>query len=407
MIKLIGLTSVGIICLGMNLFWSAYSSTLRQETHLEFDRNLILQRNSKPGAWAIPKITRTPEGNALIVVQDRAGGDWGKPIYPVALRSDDGGKRWTDPVRLIPDDFPRIDRCLFKPTGLVADLLKSKLFVFISRAPLTKPDGSPLLERDFYQNIQATRRQGRAWFVVESSDDGRSWSTPKEITHQLIKKHHWQEWSPVHSGLQIQTGPFKGRLVVPVRCHCPPSDPSPTFDSQWQTNGVLFSDDHGATWTPGGTTGAHFGEASLVELGDGSLYLHQRASFSQKPQRWYAFSTDGGVTFSESKLTGQRDAPCHAGITKLADNRLLLSHVPGPGRKNLTLSISDPSGRDWREVFVIDSNPTAYSDLCRLADDSFLLVYETGKTQSRKDIAVARFNASWLQTHLINGFKNP
>jgi len=361
-----------------------------------FTKQLLLDRKDHPGAWAIPKMVRTPQGNVLIVLQDRSGGDWGKPIFPVALRSENGGKDWSQPMPLLPEGFPRMDDCIFKPTGIVCDHERSKMFVFISRAPLRKEDGSPLLERDFYRNIQETRALGRAWFVLESEDDGRTWSPPREITDQLIHKPHWQEWSPVHSGIQITKGPYRGRLIVPVRCHCPPSDPSPEFDSQWQTNGVLFSDDHGRTWTPGGTTGAHFGEASVAELADGSLYLHQRASFSQKPLRWFAVSQDGGKSFSVSKQTGQRDAPCHAGITTLRDGTLLLSHVPGPGRKDLTLSIGNPSGTEWKACKIVDRSPTAYSDICQVSEDSFLLIYETGQKTSRQNIAMARFNLDWL-----------
>ena len=374
------------------------SLVLQTSAAPEFSRQTLLDRGDQPGAWAIPKLVVTPEGAALMVLQDRSGGDWGKPIFPMALRSEDQGATWTEPTALLPEDFPRLDDCIFKPTGVVSDKETSTIFVFISRAPLRQEDGSPLLERDFYRNIQATRALGRAWFVIKSTDDGRTWSVPREVTRQFIKRPHWQEWSPVHSGIQLSKGPFAGRLIVPVRCHCPPSNPSETFDSQWQTNGVLYSDDHGQTWIPGGTTGQHFGEASVVELEDGSIYLHQRASFSQTPQRWFAVSSDGGESFSESKLTGQRDAPCHAGIDRLDDGRLLLSHVPGPGRKNLTLSLGEAKGDSWKQIAIIDTAPTAYSDLRRLNETEFLLIYETGRTTSRQNIAVARFNAAWLRS---------
>ena len=367
-----------------------------------FSKQIILDRKGQPGAWAIPKMVATPRGNALIVLQDRSGGDWGKPIFPVMIRSEDEGGTWSEPTRLIPDNFPRLEDCIFKPTGIVVDHVSSKIFIFISRAPLRKPDGRLLLERDFYVNLQETRNQGRAWFLIESSDDGVTWSEPRVITQQLIKKPHWQEWSPVHSGIQLTQGPYKGRLIIPVRCHCPPSDPSPSFNSRWQTNGVVFSDDHGITWTPGGTTGEHFGEASLVELSDGNIYLHQRASFSQKPQRWFATSKDGGVTFSASKLTGQRDAPCHAGIIRLKDGRLLLSHVPGPQRNNLTLSIGSKKGDVWKVLAIMDTSPTAYSDICNLPGDTFLVTYETGEKTSRQSLAVARFNMEWLES--LTGF---
>ena len=152
-----------------------------------FEKQTVLARGEDAGAWAIPKLVRTPKGNALIVLQDRQGGDWGKPILPVALRSVDAGQHWSVPRPLLPTDFPRQDDCIFKPTGIVVDDEQGKIFVFISRAPLRKPDGSPLVERDFYRNIQATRAQGRAWFVIESTDDGITWSPPYGTRNTVVR----------------------------------------------------------------------------------------------------------------------------------------------------------------------------------------------------------------------------
>lgn len=384
------LTGLGLLMAGLSVAAGGVRATPR------FERSALLQRGARPGAWAIPKLTVTPRGTLLVVLQDRKGGDWGKPIFPMLLRSLDGGRSWRGPRELLRADFPRRDDCIFKPTGIVTDRETGRVFVFVSRAPLRQANGQPLLERDFYRHLQETRRLGRAWFLLSSDDDGVSWSEPREITAQLIKRRHWQEWSPVHSGLQMRHGAHAGRLVVPVRCHCPPTDPSPKFDTKWQTNGVLFSDDHGKTWTPGGATGPHVGEASLAELADGTLLLQQRASPGQPPRRWIATSRDGGVSFGPSRPTGQRDAPCHAGLLALPDGTLVMSHVPGPGRQRLTLSTSRDGGRSWQARRIVEPGAAAYSDLGRLPDGGLVCVYETGKTTSRKDLAVARFNEEWL-----------
>jgi len=39
---------------------------------------------------------------------------------------------------------------------------------------------------------------------------------------------------------------------------------------------VLISDDHGQTWRAGGLTQSHVGEACVVELSDGRVYVNSR-----------------------------------------------------------------------------------------------------------------------------------
>ena len=145
-----------------------------------FKKQIILRRKAEPGAFAIPKMVVTPRGTALIVAQDRQGGDWGKRIDPIGLRSTDGGKTWSQPFPLIPEDFPGRENFHMKPTGIVVDRLKNRIFVFISRSPLRNRNGEPIYERWFYSHPQQTRELGRAWFLVTSDDGGRTW-TPKRV----------------------------------------------------------------------------------------------------------------------------------------------------------------------------------------------------------------------------------
>ena len=364
-----------------------------------FEKTVVLARGERPGAYAIPKIVVTPKDTAIIVGQDRRGGDWGRRIAPFCLRSTDGGKTWSIPASLLPEDFPNQADYLLKPTGIVVDRKTGRVFVFISRSPLRSPGGKLIDEIWFYTHIQETRRYGRDWFLVHSDDEGASWSPPQEVTEQLIVKPYWQEWSPVHTGIQLQFGAHQGRLLVPVRCYCPEQDPS-EHDTKYQTNAVIYSDDGGKTWTPGGKSDPHLGECSVAEGSDGAIYINQRVSKGREGERWYAVSHDGGDSFAPSCGTGLEDARCHAGLLRYAapeGNVFLLSNVPGPKRTGLSISVSRDEGETWERRRVVHAGHTAYSDLAVLADRTVLCVYETGEKTSRKDLAVARFNWAWLE----------
>ena len=368
-----------------------------------FNSETVLKKEAANGAYAIPKIVSTKQDTILIVFQDRQGGDWGSSIAPLGMRSTDKGKTWSKPFSLVPEDFFDFSRFHVKPTGIVVDRIKGKIHVFISRSPLVNRKGETILERWFYTNIQETRELGRAWFQVSSSDDGKTWTKPREITEQLIVKAHWQEWSPVHTGFQIESGPHQGRMVVPVRCYCPETDPS-IHDLKYQFNGLIYSDDGGDTWIPGGKSESSVGECSIAERSDGTIYMNHRTSAieTRNPERLQNLSFDGGDTFTAMEPSGLQDARCHAGLIAMSDSNgervFLLSNVPGPGRKELTINLSIDEGRSWQPKRVIEHGPTAYSDLAVLSDGTIVCVFETGEKSSRKDLAIARFNLEWVNS---------
>ena len=379
-----------------------FSCSERKADNPFFEKAIVLKKEPSAGTYAIPKLVATPADSLLVVFQDRQGGDWGSPISPLCIRSVDKGETWSAPYPLVPDSFVPPDTFHVKPTGIVVDRHTGKIHVFISRSPLRDREGKEILERWFYSHIQETRDLGRAWFQVTSSDDGQTWSEPREITDQLTVKSSWQEWSPVHTGIQVQAGSHSGRLVVPVRCYCPETDPS-IHDLKYQFNGVIYSDDGGEAWVPGGRSESEVGECSIVERSDGAVYVNHRTSASKarNPERLQNVSLDGGETFTALEPSGLKDARCHAGLTALplsSGNRLLLmSSVPGPGRKGLTLNASEDEGRSWKLLRVIEPGQAAYSDLAVLSNGQIICVYETGEKTSRRHLAIARFNLAWIE----------
>jgi sialidase-1 len=63
--------------------------------------------------------------------------------------------------------------------------------------------------------IAKTSKDTRRIFVINSTDDGLTWSAPREITDDLkLTNWTWYATGP-GSGIQIQHGPHQGRLVIP------------------------------------------------------------------------------------------------------------------------------------------------------------------------------------------------
>jgi len=365
----------------------------------------IILRHSGDGVYAIPKMTVTESGTVLVALQDREGGDWAAPIHPMLVRSLDNGRSWSRPAP-IGSPLDENGRFHVKPTGIVEDRINGTTLVFLVRSPIQKADGTKIDERWFYTHLEETWGLGRAVFLVKSDDEGLTWSEPVNVTAQLKRKPYWQEWTPVHSGVQLQRGAYAGRLVVPIRAYTPAPDMD-VLDWDYQTNGLIVSDDGGANWNTSERSGDNLGEASIAELSDGAIYLNQRvAPGSDESNRNYAISRDGGFTFSERGV--HKDLPDvknHAGLisamTPDGEATLVFSNVPGTPtaprlRKGLAITLSRDDGMTWGQHREIEPGFAAYSDLAIAADGTLLCVYETGEHGARESIAVARFNWNWL-----------
>ena len=75
---------------------------------------------------------------------------------------------------------------------------------------------------------------------------------------------------------------------------------NPSYD------GVIYSDDNGATWQFGGgpdpsnPANAGVNEAAIVQLPDGAIYMNSRLKYADNtaPARGYSISYDGGITWT-------------------------------------------------------------------------------------------------------------
>ena len=191
---------------------------------------------------------------------------------------------------------------------------------------------------------------------------------------------------------------------------------------------MIYSDDHGATWQIGESTaigppidpdGVHLSaswvpgpydwegcECLAVERPDGRLYLTVRNQAGYKRKKAFAFSDDGGESWTPLGL--QNDLPgvtCQSSVIAMPNGkkenaRILWSGIVASdrpiGRRDLTVFLSEDGGQSFPKSRVVHAGPAAYSDMTVVPDGTVLVFYEGGKSRRYASIRLARFNLDWV-----------
>lgn len=329
--------------------------------------------------YRIPSIIATPSGSLLAFAEARKGGagDAGD-IDLVARRSDDGGRTW-GPMSVIGDNGPNT----FGNPCPVVDRDTGTIWL------LTTHNRGTDHERDI---LAGTSAGTRTVWVLRSTDDGRTWSTPAEITGSA-KQADWT-WYATGPGIGIQLR--GGRLVIPAN-HA-------VAGTQVHRSHVLYSDDHGTTWRIGGISADGTNESQAVELADGRVMLNMRNHPPRAPnRRQVAVSADGGLTFAMPRIDAALpEPPAQASVLRYTmqatggRNRLLFSNPSGRGRERMTIRLSEDEGETWPVWRVLHEGPAAYSCLVVLRDGTIGVLYERGQRTAYERITFARLDLAWL-----------
>ena len=246
-----------------------------------------------------------------------------------------------------------------------------------------------------------TSRDTRRVWVSQSNNDGLRWSKPIEIT-ATTKRPEWRWYATGPGvGIQLQKGPWKGRMVIP----CDHSIVSAN-DPDGYNSHVIISDDHGKTWYIGGVISPKVNECQVVELDNGTLMLNMRNYDRSKTTRAIATSTDGGITFSKVSHDPVLVEPiCQASFlrytlrSKHGRNRLLFSnpaHAKRGDRRDMTIRLSYDEGRSWPVSKLLYPGPSAYSCLTILPDGNIACLYEAGQKNPYEKIIFTSFTLEWL-----------
>lgn len=176
-------------------------------------------------------------------------------------RSGDGGKSWSQIVCIADHGMDSV-----LPTALVYDTAKQRVLL-VYNVIYNAPDRRATLPS----------RQ----FVIQSEDEGESWSRPREILKAVGNICVFGGGN----GFQVHHGDNVGRLIIPGGI---------------ARGGWFFSDDHGRSWSYRKIVNRGRREATGCETSDGTLVLYHRNSrgFGILESR----STDDGETWSPQRM---------------------------------------------------------------------------------------------------------
>lgn len=335
--------------------------------------------------YRIPSLIVTRGGTVLAFCEGRknSSGDAGN-IDLVLRRSTDGGRTWSPP-EVVWDDGG--NTC-----GNPCPVVDSRTGIVWLLSTWNRGDDHES------QIIAQKSKDTRRIFLLRSSDEGKTWSAPREITAD-VKEPNWTWYATgPGAGIQLERGRKKGRLVIPC-------DHIEAGTERYFSH-VIYSDDAGKSWRLGGRTPRdQVNECEVVEREDGSMILNMRSYDPTKKARQTAVSRDGGLTWEDQKIREDLIDPiCQASFRRLSwkSNRnpgaVLFSNAASTRREKLTLRVSFDDGETWAHSRVVEPNPSAYSSIAVLPKGKIGLLYETGEKHPYQTIVFTRTELAWL-TH--------
>lgn len=350
------------------------------------ERTLFTSGEGGYHTYRIPSLLCTQASTLLAFVEGRRNSRRDEGDIDILLRrSVDGGRTWSSPQVVV--DFGR-DTC-GNPTVLQDRNTGTIWLAFCGN----------LAEDTGFAVIGGRSRDTRRAYVTASTDEGLTWSLPREITNQVkAPDMRWYATGP-GIGIQISSGPHRGRIIVPGDHSYPEAGGDISGVPAAYGSHMIYSDDHGLTWQLGGIIRPRVGEPQVAELGDGhgGLLANLRA-FSGRGRRAQAISNDGDTTWSQTRDHDRLVEPvCQASLLRYSwpgeqtGDLLLFCNPASRRRENLVVRASGDGGNTWRRARIIHAGPAAYSCLARMPNGDVGCLYEAGDTALYERIVLAVF----------------
>ncbi|WP_165993997.1 exo-alpha-sialidase [Streptococcus catagoni] len=250
-----------------------------------------------------------------------------------------------------------------------------------------------------------------------SDDDGKTWSSPKDITSMVRSPEMKFLGVGPGTGIVLKYGEHKGRIVIPA------------YSTNWkshltgsQSSRLIYSDDHGQTWQMGAavndnrviasgerihsSTMNHPNEqntesvALQLKNGDIKLFLRNKTGKLQ-----VATSKDGGASWQNDLETYEDVNEVYVQLSAIAlehDGKeyVLLANANGSGRNNGHVRLAEVQNDGklkWIHHRLIQEGEFAYNSLQEIGEDQFALLYEHKEgNQNTFTLSLKTFNWEFL-----------
>lgn len=309
--------------------------------------------------FRIPALCRTSKGTLLAFAEGRKSvGD--QSSNELVLRRREAGSEDWGPLQVVQADAPNSlnNPCVLATKG-------GRVWMMYQRYP--SGIGERSVEAGYSLEKSCTA------FVTYSDDDGKSWSTPRNVSEQVKFPIMKSLASGPGVGIELERGKHKGRLVFPFN----------GGGNGDYNDFVAYSDDKGKTWKRGDLApkvpGTNPNECQVAELVNGDLYFNSRNQ-AKTHMRLTSVSRDGGKSWSTMTLEPTLvDPVCQGSLVRVSFSPDILAFTNADsesGRKNGTIRFSRDGGKTWPVGKVIVPGSFSYSCLCPLSGSNLGLLYE-------------------------------
>ncbi len=317
--------------------------------------------------FRIPGITTTNKKTLVAVYDIRYDNSKDLPanIDVGMSRSTDGGRTW-QPMKVIIDMGLPAENSGVGDPSILFDPITKKIWVAAlwSKGNHSIAGSKPGLSPD----------ETGQFMVVNSDDDGLTWSKPINITTQ-VKNPAWRIF---FQGPGNGTAMQNGTLVFPAQYWDSVGMPHST---------IIYSTDHGANWKRGNGAKTNTTESQVIETEPGTLMLNMRDNGGSF--RSVAVTKDMGETWvpHAESFHALPDPVCMGSLIKATvkingiNKEVLFFSNPNSSknRDSITVKASLDFGKTWlpaNQLLIDERGCYGYSALTKIDDNTLGLIYE-------------------------------